>query len=179
MFWCKSMWIETFGSFRKFLSVDMSPPVGLECSHRYFTSLILSLSSYLEHVWCSKPVPCLTSSVPRFKCSLWSWNVLCTFNPSQALLSGCAVLILCLWSLLLKADPGDVGARRLIQTQRQASWTGLNGDSQSGIGFPKGFFSLTPVTPRAVTVVRLQPQGLNLRLQSWETGDFLLFPWKH
>lgn len=102
-------------------------------------------------MWLTSPC-CFLSPVAggvsvMFKCSLCSWkfgkkrerrrNVLCTFNSSQALLSPSDLFILCLWSLLVKADPNDVGVG-----QRKASWTGLHCDSQSGVGFPKGTFQL-------------------------------------
>lgn len=44
-----------------------------------------------------------------------SRNAVCTFNRSQALLSPSGGFIHRLWSLLVKADPGDVG--RLTQTK--------------------------------------------------------------
>lgn len=67
-------------------------------------------------------------------------NALCTFNPSHTLLSGSDLFILCLWSLLLKADPSDVGAWMLTRRQKKASWTGLQCDSHPGGGLPKGIF---------------------------------------
>lgn len=72
-------------------------------------------------------------------------NALCAFNSSQALLSRPDLFILCLWSLLLKADPSDVDAWALAHRQREASCTGLNCDSQTGIGLPKGIFRLAPL----------------------------------
>lgn len=107
----------------------------LSCSARFVRTC--HVPSRHTKVWCTSVMFKSSLCFCKFQKRERRRNVLCTFNSSQALLSPSDLFILCLWSLLVKADPNDVGVG-----QRKASWTGLHCDSQSGVGFPKGTFQL-------------------------------------